>query len=182
MVDIILETARLILRTEADGDQAVWVQHMNTPAVMDHLGGPHEPHKIEANFAKTAANQAQYGYSFMMIQHKDTGDLIGKCGLKNVDNILAPIEIHGQFEIGWSLREDYWRRGYAFEAARAVLDLAFTRFDAPRVFAFTAQRNIPSWRMMEKLGMTRRVDLDFADPDYPPRDNPTIVYGTERPL
>ena len=180
MPEIIMETERLILRTQADGDQAVWVKHMNTPAVMDHLGGPRDPHKIEASFAKMAAHRAQYGYSFMLMQHKSTGELIGNCGLKHVDNILAPIEVHGQFEIGWSLREDYWRKGYAFEAACAVLDLAFTRFDAPRIFAFTAERNVPSWKMMEKLGMARRADLDFADPDYPPEDNPTIVYSIEK--
>ncbi len=182
MPDIILETDRLILRTEADGDQAVWALHMNTPAVMDHLGGPREQHKIEASFAKTAANRAQYGYSFMYMQHKESGELIGNCGLKSIDYPLASAEIQGQMEIGWSLREDYWRQGYAFEAACAALDLAFTRFGAQRVFAFTADRNIPSWKMMEKLGMQRAAHYDFADPDYPQADNPTIVYAIERPI
>ncbi len=182
MPDIILETDRLILRTEAPGDQAVWAQHMNTLAVMEYLGGPRDARKIEESFAKMEAQRAQYGYGFMLMQHKNTGDLIGNCGLKLVDNILAPVHIQGQFEIGWSLRQDYWRQGYAFEAASAVTGLAFTRFGAARIFALTSDRNIPSWKMMEKLGMQRRADLEFDDPDYPPQDNPTIVYRMEKPL
>ncbi len=181
MPEIIIETDRLILRTEADGDQAIWAQHMNSAAVMDHLGGPRDAIKIEASFAKTAANHAQYGFSFMMMQHKTSGDLIGNCGLRRVDNPLAPAIMQDGFEIGWSLREDYWRRGYAYEAAIATLDLAFNRFDAAIIWAMTSERNEPSWRMMEKLGMQRWAELDFPDPDYAPRDNPTKIYGVERP-
>lgn len=179
MPEIILETQRMILRTEAPGDQAIWARHMNTPAVMDHLGGPRELHKIEASFANMAAHRAKHGFSFMLMQHKESGDLIGNCGLRLVDNPLAPTQIIGSFEIGWSLREEYWRKGYAFEAASAALDLAFDRFGAPVVYAMTAERNEPSWRMMEKLGMIRKVEYDFEDPDYPPEDNPTIVYAIE---
>jgi RimJ/RimL family protein N-acetyltransferase len=180
MPEIIVETERLILRTEAPGDLAIWVQHMNTPAVMEYLGGPRDPHKIEASFAKEAATRAQHGFSFMMMQHKQSGDLIGKCGLKRVDNPLAPAIMHSQFEIGWTLRAEYWRQGYAFEAATASLNLAFNRFDALIVYALTSERNTASWRMMEKLAMQRRMDLDFADPDYPPEDNPTMIYAIER--
>ena len=181
MAEIVIETERLILRTEAPGDLAIWALHMNTPAVMDHLGGPRDLHKIEAAFAATAANRARHGFSFMMMQHKESGDLIGNCGLRRVDNPLAPAIMKDAFEIGWSLREDYWRQGYAFEAASAALDLAFNRFDATIVYAMTSQRNEPSWRMMEKLGMHHCPELDFPDPDYAPRDNPTKIYAIEKP-
>ncbi len=174
MPEIILETARLILRTEAPGDRAIWAQHMNTPQVMEHLGGPRDVHKIEAGFERMAACRALNGFSFMIMQHKITGDVIGNCGLKQIDGRIPSMEI------GWSLRADYWRQGYAMEAARATLDLAFQRFDAPHVLALTSERNIPSWKMMEKLGMVRRPDLDFDDPDYPPEDNPTIIYWIEK--
>jgi RimJ/RimL family protein N-acetyltransferase len=88
--------------------------------------------------------------------------------------------MHSQFEIGWTLRAEYWRQGYAFEAATASLNLAFNRFDALIVYALTSERNTASWRMMEKLAMQRCVNLDFADPDYPPEDNPTMIYAIER--
>jgi RimJ/RimL family protein N-acetyltransferase len=176
MANIIIETQRLILRTEAEGDIAAWAKHMNTPAVTEHLGGPRELFQIEASFAKTAAYQSQYGFGFMMIQHKQSGELIGNCGLKLVDNDYAPLPLLDQFEIGWSIRQDYWRCGYAYEAALATFELAFERHGATRIFAFTSDRNEPSQRLMEKLGMVRRADLDFDDPDYAARDNPTIVF------
>jgi RimJ/RimL family protein N-acetyltransferase len=176
MADIIIETERLILRTIVDGDIAQWVQHMNTPAVTEHLGGPRDMIKIEANFAQTEAAYARDGFGFMMMQHKASGDFIGNCGLKRVDSEYAPDILLGEMEIGWSLREDYWRCGYAYEAAVATFELAFERLGASRVFAFTTDRNEPSWRLMEKLDMLRRDDLAFDDLDYADYDNPTIVY------
>ena len=76
--------------------------------------------------------------------------------------------------------EDRWRRGYAFEAMTAVLRHAFTDHVAPHVVALTAPRNEPSWSLMRKLGMQRAPELDFDDPDYPPADNPTILYRLTR--
>jgi len=78
------------------------------------------------------------------------------------------------------VREDRWRRGYAEEAMHAVLDWAFTRVGAPHVVALTSDANIGSWKLMEKLGMVRREDLDFSDPAYPAEDNPTIQYSLSR--
>ena len=155
---------------------------MNTPAVTDHLGGTRELHEIEASFAQMASEQAKHGFGFMLVQHKRTGMLIGKCGLMRIDQEIAPAALQGQLSIGWTLREDYWHQGYAFEVASATLEFAFSRHNAAAVFATTADRNVPSWRLMEKLGMVRRRELDFDDPDYPPEDNPTIVFVKERPM
>jgi len=106
---------------------------------------------------------------------KATGDLVGHAGLKRVDHPAAPNQ--GDFETGWLVREDRWRMGYASEAVRAVIDWAFARHGAPHIVALTSERNVPSWRLMEKLGMQRRSDLDFDDPAYAPEDNPTIQYS-----
>ena len=173
--DIIAETDRLILRTLGDGDAALQYRLLNTPAVMARLGGVKEVHEIEAKHARARAMQAKEGFSFLMMIEKGTGELVGHCGLKRVDNPLAHNQ--GDHEIGWLVREDRWRRGYAEEAMRAILAWAFGRIGAPHVVALTSQANVPSWKLMEKLGMRRREDLDFADPAYPPEDNPTILYS-----
>ena len=180
MPEIILETERMILRTEADGDLESYLKHLNTAQVQEHLGGVKEPHEVEAKLAKTAAHFARHGFGFMAMQHKENGALLGYCGLKTVDNPHAPMV--GDFETGWVLRADYWRQGYAYEAVVAVLEMGFSRFDAPHIVALTSQSNVASWRLMEKIGMVRRQDLDFEDPDFPPEDNPTIIYRIERTL
>lgn len=178
MGDLVLETGRLVLRRTRDGDLDLHLRHLNTPEVMDHLGGVKEPHEIEAKFAKAEASFAREGFGFMMVVEKETGDLVGHCGLKRVDNPQAPNP--GDMEIGWLIRQDRWRRGYAFEAALAIRDHAFRAFDPPVLVALTSAANVGSWRIMEKLAFKRRVDLDFRDPTFSDRDNPTIQYAITR--
>jgi len=175
MPDIVAETERLILRTIEPGDAAVQYRLLNTPTVMARLGGVKELHEIEAKHAKGMALYAREGFSFLMMIEKATGELVGHCGIKLVDNPLA--RNLGDHEIGWLVREDRWRRGYAEEAMRAVLDWASGRVGAPHVVALTSQLNVASWKLMEKLGMERRADLDFDDPAYPPEDRTTILYS-----
>ncbi len=180
MGDLVLETQRLVLRQIDEGDAILQDRLLNTPAVMKHLGGVKELHEIEAKHAKVMASFAREGFGFMMMIEKahdvfPGGELVGHAGLKRVDNPLAPNV--GDHEIGWLVREDRWRRGYAHEAMVEVIKWAFGRIDAPHVVALTSETNIGSWRLMEKLGMKRRKDLDFSDPAFPPHDNPTIQYS-----
>ena len=175
MGDIVLETERLVLRKITEDDAALQMRVLNTPAVMEHLGGVKELHEIEAKHAKTMQLQAQEGFSFLFMIEKGSGELVGHCGIKRVDNPLASNT--GDHEIGWIVREDRRRRGYAEEAVRAVIDWAFGRVDAPHVVALTSKANIASWKLMEKLGMERRAELDFSDPAFGPEDNPTIQYS-----
>ncbi len=178
MADIVVETERLVLRRLGEGDALVQYRLLNSPTVMEHLGGPAELHEIEAKHARSMAQFAREGLGWMMMVEKASGECVGHCGLKTVDHALA--KNPGDFETGWVVREDRWRRGYAFEAVNGILDWAFTRHRAPRVVAMTGERNVPSWRLMERLGMTRRADLDFDDPAYPPADRRTILYAIER--
>ena len=175
MADIIAETDRLILRTIEEGDAIEQDRLLNTPSVMARLGGVKELHEIEAKHAKAMAMYAREGFSFLFMIEKASGEMVGHCGIKRVDNPLAPNV--GDHEIGWLVREDRWRRGYAEEAMRAILDWAFTRIQAPHVVALTSEANAGSWKLMQKLGMVRREDLDFADPAFPAEDNPTIQYS-----
>jgi len=175
MADIVAETERLVLRTIEEGDAALQHRLLNTPAVMARLGGVKELHEIEAKHAKGMALYAQEGFSFLFMVEKATGEMVGHCGIKRVDNPLA--KNRGDHEVGWLVREDRWRRGYAEEAMHAVLDWAFGRVGAPHVVALTSEANVGSWKLMEKLGMVRRRDLDFDDPAYPPEDRRTILYS-----
>ncbi len=173
--DIVLETERLILRTITADDAALQDRVLNTPAVMEHLGGVKELHEIEAKHSRAMALYARDGFSFLMMIEKSTGELVGHAGIKRVDSPHAPNQ--GDHEIGWILREDRWRRGLAFEAMTAVLGWAFGRVGAPHVVAITSERNVGSWKLMEKLGMERREDLDFTDPAFPDSDKSMIQYA-----
>ncbi|HEU4651001.1 MAG TPA: GNAT family N-acetyltransferase [Croceibacterium sp.] len=176
MAEIVAETERLVLRRERPGDLAVWLEHMNTPEVMAMVGGVQPREKVAESFARMAAAAGQGEPSFYFLARKRDGTLVGKGGLSQIDTPCAPREIRGAIQVGWTLRADCWGRGYAREAGEAALRIAFERFDLSRIYAQTSQRNTASWGLMERLGMVRRADLDYPDPDYPPEDNPTMVY------
>ncbi len=147
---------------------------------MAHLGGPVQPDRVHESFRRRAEGWVKHGFSFMMLERRRDGVLIGHSGLSTIDTQDAPAALRGQAQIGWALREDCWGQGYAREAAEMVLRLAFERFGITTLFSQTSQGNTASWGLMQKLGMSRRADLDYVDTDYPPQDNPTMVYSLTR--
>lgn len=178
MADWTLQTERLRLRPIRPGDAQLQFHHLNAPEATRHLGGPLTLELIEEKHAKSMAFHASEGFGWLMVFERESGEPVGHCGLKRVDSEGA--KNPGDVEIGWMIRQDRWRRGYASEAVRAVLRWAFEDHGAQHVVALTSQANEPSWRLMERLGMERREDLDFDDPRFPPEDNPTILYRLTR--
>lgn len=174
----ILETERLLLRPIGPDDAELQFRTLNTPTIMAHLGGPLTLEAIAEKHAKTRDLFAREGFSFLFVIERETGELVGHCGLKRVDAEGA--KNPGDFEIGWIIRDDRWRRGYACEAVEAVLRWAFVTHDAPHVVALTSKRNEASWGLMERVGMRRREDLDFDDPRFAPEDNPAILCSIDR--
>jgi RimJ/RimL family protein N-acetyltransferase len=175
MADIVLATERLWLRQIGDHDVAEHNRVLNTPTVMQHLGGVMPLEEIIRRHARGREMFAAEGFSFLFMIEQTSGEMVGYCGIKRVDNAHAPNP--GDHEIGWIVREDRWRRGLAHEAMCAVIDWAFGPIGAPHLVALTSNANRGSWQLMEKLGMKRRKDLDFTDPSFAPQDSPTIQYS-----
>lgn len=168
-----IETERLILRDWTEADIAPFLTHTNTPAVMRWLGGVRSEADQRESIGRIMRWQEERGFTFWAVERKADGELLGFCGIKLADTPGSPIE--GMYEIGWRLREDVWGQGYAKEAAIASLDFAFDKLGAERVVAITFPPNEASWGLMERLGMTRRSELDYDDARFPTL-NPTIVY------
>jgi RimJ/RimL family protein N-acetyltransferase len=168
-----IETERLLLRDWTEADVEPFLEHTNTPAVMRWLGGVKAGPERYEGIRRCMRWQEERGFTFWVVERKADGALLGFCGIKLADTPGSPIE--GQYEVGWRLREDVWGQGYAKEAALASLDFAFGKLGAGRVVAITFQGNEASWGLMERLGMTRRPELDYDDARFPEL-NPTIVY------
>ena len=175
VVEVAAETDRLRLRDWNDEDEAAFYAIMNTPAVMQHLGGVQTPEEWHAAYTRIRNFSRDFGHSFWIIEDKATGDIQGFCGLKRVNSPGAGA-LTGQHEIGWRLRESAWGRGIAKEAAIASLDLAFGRFEAPHVVAITVEANKNSQGLMERLGMTRRAEFDYWDERFGPDLNPSMIW------
>ena len=175
MADPIATTDRLTLRDWRPEDRITFMEHLNSPAVMRWLGGVQDDATYAAAFDRLDGYARDFGHTFWIVERRSDREMLGFCGLKRVNSQGAGA-ITGDMEVGWRLREDAWGQGFAKEAAIASLDLAFDRFAAPHVVALTVAGNVGSWRLMERLGMTRRPDFDYVDPKYGADLNPTIVY------
>lgn len=177
---MIIETDRLILREWRDEDREPMFVHLNSqPAVMEWLGGAQTREESDAGIDRIIGYQADYGHCFWAVERKTDAALLGFCGIKRTNDEGAPDP--GKPEIGWRLRQDAWGRGYAKEAAVASMNYAFDTIGAEFVSAFTVKRNSGSWGLMERLGMTRRRDLEFWDPKWSPVLGETIVYRITAP-
>ena len=64
----------------------------------------------------------------------------------------------GAGELAWIIHRDYWGKGFAFEAAKALIDY-FSKHGFTRFIATCDTRNVASYRLMEKLGMSRKAEL-----------------------
>lgn len=179
MAEPLAETARLRLREWEEADEGRFYAIMNTPAVMQHLGGVQTPEGWRKAFERLCLYQREFGHTFWIVEDNASGEILGFCGLKLVNSPGAGDELAGTPEIGWRLRESAWGKGIAKEAAVAALDLAFGRFGYERVIAMTIPANVESEGLMKRLGMTRAQDLDFTDTRFGPETNPQIVYAID---
>ena len=93
------------------------------------------------------------------------GEFVGVVGL-NWCTFDAPF--NPSVEVAWRLAHAHWGNGYATEAARAAMDYGFGELRLDRITSFTVPANERSWRVMERLGMTRSPHHDFDHPLLPP--------------
>ncbi len=177
-----IETARLRLRPWLREDRDAFGALVNTPAMMARLGGLRTPAGIDEMFEKRLNDQARHGCTYWATELRDTGALIGSCGIRIASNYVPEAPIAGIPEIGWRVSEAHWGKGYAREAAEASIAWGRTNLDAPAIGAWTTIGNSRSWGLMERLGMRRRPDLDFRLDGYPAEDpvGAMIVYLLER--
>lgn len=175
MAEVAGQTHRLRLRDWDEADEHSFYAVMNTPAVMQHLGGVQTPEQWRAAFDRIRGFTRDFGHTFWIVEDKASGEIQGFCGLKRV-NAPGAGHLTGTPEVGWRLRESAWGKGIAKEAAIASLDLGFGRFGYDRIIAMTIPPNVESQGLMKRLGMTRRSDLDFIDQRFGPEVNPQIVF------
>jgi len=103
------------------------------------------------------------GWGFWAVEEKETGNFIGFVGLNQPGYDLP---FGSCIEIGWRLDKKYWGKGYAFEAAKKVLDFAFRELNLKEIYAFTSILNKKSYTLMERIGM-KNTKNNFLHPLVP---------------
>jgi [ribosomal protein S5]-alanine N-acetyltransferase len=149
IVDHILHTERLVLRPVTADDHAVLLGHWAAPDVRRFLfdGATLSAAEITEAIEDSTRDFGRDGYGLWLIHERGGTDLVGTAGLR-------PLEDLG-LEIFYSLAPGSWGRGYATEAARAVLDHALGPVGLPEVLAEVDDGNTASIAVIERLGMTQ---------------------------
>jgi len=173
MADFRLQTERLVLRSWREDDIEPFAAICADPVVMATLGPVMDLDATRALVARECAFEAELGLTFWVVERREDGRLIGKCGI--IRGRDGPIE--GKPEIGWRLASDCWGQGYITEAARACADWFFANRDAESLWAITSVGNTRSRAVMERLGMRWRQELEFDHPRIAP-ESPLMRHVT----
>jgi RimJ/RimL family protein N-acetyltransferase len=165
-----LATERLLLRPLTTGDTEALAAINADPEVMRYIGDgtARTLEQTEALTAKVAKHWDEHGWGAFAVRENDTGDFVG-LGILATPAFLP--EILPVTELGWRIARDRWGRGYAPEAARAVMGFAFGDLGLDRLVSCIHSDNRASVRVAEKLGMT--LERETVVPGY---EVPCSVY------
>lgn len=160
-----LETDRLILRDWEDRDHGPLAAIMGDATVRRFYPKVLTPEESNAQLDHAIEQARLNGFHVQAAELKADGTLVGLLGLGVIPDITREaIPGNPRVEIGWVFGQQFWGQGLAPEGARAWLDYAWTVLDLPEVVAFTASINVPSQRVMEKIGLIRDPLGDFQHP------------------
>lgn len=156
---IILKTDRLFLREMTMDDFDALYKVLADRNIMQHYPYTFDEKRVSDWIERNMNRYNEYGFGLWAVCLKETGEMIGDCGLtlQNIEGEMLP-------EIGYHIRADHQRKGYAKEAAAAVRDWAFTNTDYPALYSYCKYTNVGSYKTAESIGM-------HFEKEYPDSEN-----------
>jgi RimJ/RimL family protein N-acetyltransferase len=157
----VLETERLILRHQTIEDAAFILELLNDPSWIQYIGdrGVRTINDARDYILKGAQDMyARLGFGFYLTELKDGGIPIGICGLVKRD-FLEDVDV------GFAFLPRFWGKGYAFEAASAVMGYAQSVLGIKRIVAITSEDNHASAKLLKKLGLNFEAMIPYAGTD-----------------
>jgi RimJ/RimL family protein N-acetyltransferase len=146
----VLETERLVLRRLTPDDAAVVLELLNQPSYLRFIGdkGVRTLDDARAYIVNGPIDSYErHGHGLYLCLLKDGGEPIGLCGLLRRPGLDDP-------DVGYALLPAFWSKGYAFEAASAVMAYGRDTLGLGRIVAIVSPDNDASIRILEKLGLT----------------------------
>lgn len=164
---MILETERLFLREMTADDQAALSAVLADRENMRYYPCAFDEARVKNWIVRNRERYLRDGFGLWAVCLKETGELIGDCGLtmQRINGTIRP-------EIGYHIRRDCQRKGYAKEAASAVRDWAFSHTSFRFLYSYMKKSNTPSSATARSLGM--RLVEEYRDEE----GEQTVVYAT----
>jgi RimJ/RimL family protein N-acetyltransferase len=163
-VPLPIETPRLVIRSFTLQDAAALHDRVfGDPEAMKFIprGASPSVDRTRASVERFMRHERENGFGLWAVELKETGELIGDCGLFLVHGVGPEVEVAYHFGKQW------WNRGYATEAASACLAFGFKECHLIEIIAICFPEHLASRRVMEKAGMkyvgpARYYDLDLV--------------------
>jgi RimJ/RimL family protein N-acetyltransferase len=150
---MILNTERLLLRDFVESDWEAVLTYQQDPLYLRYNEWTSRTADEVRDFIQMFLNHQKQSprikFQFA-VTLKSNGQLIGNCGVRK----NLPQASEG--DIGYELNPKHWGKGYATEAAQAILHFGFSHLNLQRVSAWCIADNVGSVRVLEKLGMRRK--------------------------
>ena len=159
---MITETPRLRIRELTIGDAEFILGLVNEPSFLENIGDKGVRNLEDARqfiLEGSWASHRERGYGQFLVELKDGGEAIGVCG-------LLYREILDVSDIGCAFLPEFWRRGFAHEAACAVMEYGRATLGIEKIVGLTSEENVASIKALEKLGMSfeKMVKMSEDDP------------------
>ena len=144
----VLDTERLVLRRFTLDDAQFVLTLLNEPSFLRYIGDKNVRNLEDARqyiLNGPIATYDRYNFGLYAVQLKESQTPIGMCGLLKREEFSSP-------DIGFAFLPDFWNKGFAFEAAAAVLQDARDRLKLQRILAITSLDNDASIKLLQRLG------------------------------
>jgi [ribosomal protein S5]-alanine N-acetyltransferase len=156
-LSLILETARLRLRSLRPSDLPFLVGLWADPEVTRYLGGPRDPAELAPSIQRIALDPEAEKFDLWPVEERQSGRLVGHCGL-----VEKEVEGRGEIELVYLIAATDWGRGYASEIAAALRDRAFGALGLDRLIALIHPENLASEKVALRVGM--RLEREISRP------------------
>jgi ribosomal-protein-alanine N-acetyltransferase len=153
------------------------------PQVMEHFPAALTRAESDDFVDRIEAGFADRGFGLWALEVAQPGELAGEfIGFAGLSVPSFEAHFTPAVEIGWRLARPAWGHGYASEAARRALGVAFDDYGLPEVVSFTSVTNERSQAVMRRIGMTHDPADDFDHPRLPPghRIRRHVLYRAAR--
>ena len=144
-----LETERLLLREMTQNDFCALYAVLSDSETMRFYPHPFDEAQVKRWIDNNIERYAVFGFGLWAVVLKSSGEVIGDCGItmQSINGLIKP-------EIGYHIRKDLQRRGYAKEAASACRDWAFTYTPFRTLYSYMKKANTASRATAESIGMS----------------------------
>ncbi len=161
-------TKRLVATRIRESDYADLCRMHSNPVIMEKLGGVRSNEVTSVFLREKMEHWDTYGFGLWIYREPRAGSYIGR-------GLVEHIEVGGneEIEVGYTVVQEEWRKGYATEMAQAMLSIGFNVLHIDSIVSFAYPDNIGSRKVMEKSGLTFEHEIEHVG-------HPQVLYRIHR--